>query len=216
MLGFRGCRLSVVYPEITQMQVNAIISAAADAMEAGYRPLPEIMIPLVINVREIRLVTAIIDKCIHEMARARTLSIPYKIGTMMETPRATLGADRLAPEVEFMSFGTNDLTQMTYGFSRDDAGKFIPKYLKEKLIDVDPFVSLDQRAVGRLMEMAINESRGRKKGIKYGICGEHGGDPRSIKFCHDIGLDYVSCSPFRVPIARIAAAQANVGGEKPH
>jgi len=216
MLGFRGCRLSVVFPEITEMQVKAIMGAAADAVEAGYRPHPEIMIPLVINVREIRLVTAIIDKCIREMAKARTVSIPYKIGTMMETPRATLGADRLAPEVEFMSFGTNDLTQMTYGFSRDDAGKFIPKYLKEKLIDVDPFVSLDQRAVGRLMEIAINESRSKKKGIKYGICGEHGGDPRSIQFCHDIGLDYVSCSPFRVPIARIAAAQANVGGEKPN
>jgi len=215
MLGFRGCRLSVVYPEITEMQVRAIISAAADAIEAGYRPLPEIMIPLVINVREIRLVTAIIDKCIREIAEAKPISIPYKIGTMMETPRAALGADRLAPEVEFMSFGTNDLTQMTYGFSRDDAGRFIPKYLNEKLIDVDPFVSLDQRAVGRLMEMAIHESRGKKKGIKYGICGEHGGDPRSIKFCHDIGLDYVSCSPFRVPIARIAAAQANVGGETP-
>ena len=214
MLGFRGCRLSVVYPEIAEMQVKAIISAAADAMEAGYHPLPEIMIPLVINVREIRLVTQIIDKCIHDMAKAKSVSIRYKIGTMMETPRATLGADRLAPEVEFMSFGTNDLTQMTYGFSRDDAGKFIPKYLKEKLIDVDPFVSLDQRAVGRLMELAITESRARKKGIKYGICGEHGGDPRSIRFCHDIGLDYVSCSPFRVPIARIAAAQANVASER--
>ena len=214
MLGFRGCRLSVVYPKITEMQVKAIISAAAEAMDAGYRPLPEIMIPLVINVREIRLITEIIDKCIRELATIRPLSIRYKIGTMMETPRATLGADRLAPEVEFMSFGTNDLTQMTYGFSRDDAGKFIPKYLKEKLIDVDPFVSLDQRAVGRLMEIAITESRGKKKGIKYGICGEHGGDPRSIQFCHDIGLDYVSCSPFRVPIARIAAAQAAVGDEK--
>ena len=213
MLGFRGCRLSVVYPEITEMQVKAIISAAADAIEAGYRPLPEIMIPLVINVREIRLITQIIDKCIRDMAEVRPVSIRYKIGTMMETPRATLGADRLAPEVEFMSFGTNDLTQMTYGFSRDDAGRFIPKYLKEKLIDVDPFVSLDQRAVGRLMEIAINESRGKNKNIKYGICGEHGGDPRSIQFCHDIGLDYVSCSPFRVPVARIAAAQANVGSE---
>jgi pyruvate,orthophosphate dikinase len=213
MLGFRGCRLSVVYPEITEMQVKAIISAAADAIEAGYRPLPEIMIPLVINVREIRLITQIIDKSIRDMAEVRPVSIRYKIGTMMETPRATLGADRLAPEVEFMSFGTNDLTQMTYGFSRDDAGRFIPKYLKEKLIDVDPFVSLDQRAVGRLMEIAINESRGKNKNIKYGICGEHGGDPRSIQFCHDIGLDYVSCSPFRVPVARIAAAQANVGSE---
>jgi pyruvate,orthophosphate dikinase len=213
MLGFRGCRLSVVYPEITEMQVKAIISAAADAAEQGYKPLPEIMIPLVINVREIRLVTEIIDKSIREVTRAKTVSIPYKIGTMMETPRATLGAHRLAPEVEFMSFGTNDLTQMTYGFSRDDAGKFIPKYLEKKLIDADPFVSLDQRAVGRLMEMAVNESRGVKKGIKYGICGEHGGDPRSIQFCHDLGLDYVSCSPFRVPIARIAAAQAHVGFE---
>jgi pyruvate,orthophosphate dikinase len=211
MLGFRGCRLTVVYPEITRMQVRAIINAAADAIEAGYHPLPEIMIPLVINVREIRMVTAIIDECMRELVHAKPVSIPYKIGTMMETPRATLGADRLAPEVEFMSFGTNDLTQMTYGFSRDDAGKFIPKYLKEKLINVDPFVSLDKRAVGRLMEIAIHESRAKKKGIKYGICGEHGGDPRSIQFCHELGLDYVSCSPFRVPIARIAAAQANVG-----
>ena len=213
MLGFRGCRLSVVYPEITEMQVKAIISAAADAIEQGYRALPEIMIPLVVNVREIRLINAIIDKGIHEVTREKSVSIPYKVGTMMETPRATLGADRLAPEVEFMSFGTNDLTQMTYGFSRDDAGKFIPKYLEKKLIDADPFVSLDQRAVGRLMEMAVTESRRVKPGIKYGICGEHGGDPRSIRFCHELGLDYVSCSPFRVPIARIAAAQANVGFE---
>lgn len=216
MLGFRGCRLSVVYPKITEMQVNAILSAAAEAAQQGYRPLPEIMIPLVINVREIRLINRIIDKIAHDLMKSRFVSIPYKVGTMMETPRATLGADRLAPEVEFMSFGTNDLTQMTYGFSRDDAGKFIPKYLAEKLIDVDPFVSLDQRAVGRLMEIAVNESRQRKKGIKYGICGEHGGDPRSIRFCHDLGLDYVSCSPFRVPIARIAAAQANVGFEPNH
>jgi len=213
MLGFRGCRLSVVYPEITEMQVKAIISAAADAIEQGCKPLPEIMIPLVINVREIRLITEIIDKSIREVTRAKTASVPYKIGTMMETPRAALGAHRLAPEVEFMSFGTNDLTQMTYGFSRDDAGKFIPKYLEQKLVDADPFVTLDQRAVGRLMEMAVRESRAVKQGIKYGICGEHGGDPRSIRFCHDLGLDYVSCSPFRVPIARIAAAQANVGFE---
>ena len=211
MLGFRGCRLSVVYPEITAMQVTAIISAAADAADAGFRPFPEIMIPLVVNVREIRLVADIIDKCVRELTQARNISVPYRVGTMMETPRATLGASRLAPEVEFMSFGTNDLTQMTYGFSRDDAARFIPKYLGEKLIDVDPFVSLDKRAVGRLMEMAVRESREVKKGIKYGICGEHGGDPRSIRFFHDLGLDYVSCSPFRIPIARIAAAQANVG-----
>jgi pyruvate,orthophosphate dikinase len=210
MLGFRGCRLSVVYPEITRMQVRAIIGAAIEATEQGYRPFPEIMIPLVINVREIRLISEIIEQTIHEILIDKKVSIAYKIGTMMETPRACLGADRLATSVEFMSFGTNDLTQMTYGFSRDDAAKFVPEYLDKKLIENDPFVSLDQRAVGRLIEMSISESSARKKGIKYGICGEHGGDPRSIRFCHKIGLDYVSCSPFRVPVARIAAARANV------
>ncbi len=215
MLGFRGCRLSVVYPEITEMQVEAIIGAAADAIEQGCRPLPEIMIPLVVNVREIRLVNKIIDRGIHRVFKRKAVSVPYKIGTMMETPRATLGADRLAPEVEFMSFGTNDLTQMTYGFSRDDVGKFIPQYLDKKLVESDPFVTLDQRAVGRLMEIAVKESSAVKGGIKYGICGEHGGDPRSIKFFHDLGLDYVSCSPFRVPVARIAAAQANVARPVP-
>lgn len=211
MLGFRGCRVAVVYPEIAEMQVRAIISAAVAASEQGFKPIPEIMIPLVVNVREIRMLNEIIDRCIHEVLKEKAISIPYKLGTMMETPRATLGADRLASEVEFMSFGTNDLTQMTYGFSRDDVGKFLPHYLKKKLVESDPFVSLDQRAVGRLMEIAVTESRAQKKGIKYGICGEHGGDPKSIKFCHDLGLDYVSCSPFRVPVARIAAAQANLG-----
>ena len=215
MLGFRGCRLSVVYPEITAMQVRAIITAAVDAVEQGFKPFPEIMIPLVVNVREIRLVTEIIEAAIREALEGRTVSIPYKIGTMIETPRAALGADRLADAVEFMSFGTNDLTQMTYGFSRDDVGKFLPAYLAKKLVENDPFVSLDQRGVGRLMEIAVKESRARKPGIKYGICGEHGGDPRSIRFCHELGLDYVSCSPYRVPIARIAAAQANVGEELP-
>ncbi len=215
MLGFRGCRLSVVYPEITQMQVKAIISAAVDATEQGYKPFPEIMVPLVVNVREIRLINEIIDRVIHDVLSEKRVSVPYKIGTMVETPRAALGADRLAPEVEFMSFGTNDLTQMTYGFSRDDIGKFLPEYLTKKLVESDPFVTLDQRAVGRLMEIAITESRSRKPGIKYGICGEHGGDPRSIQFCHDLGLDYVSCSPFRVPVARIAAAQAAVGKTVP-
>lgn len=210
MLGFRGCRLSVVFPEITEMQVRAIISAAVKATEQGYKPYPEIMIPLVVNVREIRLINEIIERGIREVLQEKSISIPYRIGTMMETPRACLSADRIATEVEFMSFGSNDLTQMTYGFSRDDAGKFIPQYLDKKLMENDPFVSLDQRAVGRLMEIAIEESRQRKKGIKYGICGEHGGDPRSIRFCHDLGLDYVSCSPYRVPVARIAAAQANV------
>ncbi|PLW82851.1 pyruvate, phosphate dikinase [Kineobactrum sediminis] len=213
MLGFRGCRLSVVYPEVTEMQVKAIIGAAVKATEEGLKPYPEIMIPLVINVREIRLVSKIIDRVIQEVVQEKQISVPYKIGTMMETPRAALGADRLAPEVEFMSFGTNDLTQMTYGFSRDDVSKFLPQYLEKKMVESDPFVSLDLRAVGRLMELAVTESRARKPGIKYGICGEHGGDPRSIQFFHDLGLDYVSCSPFRVPVARIAAAQAKVRRE---
>jgi pyruvate,orthophosphate dikinase len=214
MLGFRGCRLSIVYPEITGMQARAIISAAIEAQQAGKAPYPEIMIPLVVNVREIRVISEVIQHAILEVMAEKQVSVPYKIGTMMETPRACLGAARLAPAVEFMSFGTNDLTQMTYGFSRDDAGKFIPAYLNKKIVEDDPFVSLDERAVGRLMTMAIEDSSKRKKGIKYGICGEHGGDPRSIQFCHEIGLDYVSCSPYRVPIARIAAAQAAVDGKR--
>jgi len=213
MLGFRGCRLSVVMPEVTRMQVRAIIGAAIEATEQGFRPYPEIMIPLVVNVREIRLIGKIIDNCIHDLLAQHSVSLRYKVGTMIETPRACASADRIATEVEFMSFGTNDLTQMTYGFSRDDAGRFIPQYLEKKLIESDPFITLDQRAVGRLMRMAVEDSRGAKAGIKYGICGEHGGDPRSIKFFHDLGLDYVSCSPFRVPIARIAAAQAQVLSE---
>ena len=208
MLGFRGCRLSVVYPEITEMQVNAIMRGAVTVIREGLSPAPEIMIPLVVNVREIRLVSEVIDRVIRDILEEESISVRYKIGTMMETPRACLGADRLAPAVEFMSFGTNDLTQMTYGFSRDDAGRFIPEYLDKKLIEYDPFMTLDRRAIGRLMELAITESRQRKTTIKYGICGEHGGDPRSIQFCNDLGMDYVSCSPFRVPAARIAAAQA--------
>ncbi|MCP3907502.1 MAG: pyruvate, phosphate dikinase [Oceanicoccus sp.] len=210
MLGFRGCRLSIVYPEITEMQVKAIAEAAVLAHKAGYNPSPEIMIPLVVNVREIRAITQIIERGIISVLEKESVSFPYKIGTMMETPRACLGAERLANSVEFMSFGTNDLTQMTYGFSRDDVGKFVPDYLDRNLVEDDPFVSLDQRAVGKLMKMAIEDSREAKEGIKYGICGEHGGDPRSIQFCHELGLDYVSCSPYRVPVARIAAAQANV------
>ena len=210
MLGFRGCRLSVVYPEITEMQVKAILSAAAAVISDGVDAKPEIMIPLVINVREVRLVTEIIEKVAHELSRKKRFSVPYKVGTMMETPRACLGAGRIAPEVEFMSFGTNDLTQMTYGFSRDDAGRFIPEYLDQKMIVADPFVSLDTRAVGKLLSQAITDSGKANARIKYGICGEHGGDPESIGFCHSIGLDYVSCSPFRVPVARLAAAKAAV------
>ena len=195
------------------MQVRAIIRAALQVIDEGLSPYPEIMIPLVINVREIRLISDIIDRGVQKIVGEKAVSLRYRIGTMMETPRACLGADRLAPAVEFMSFGTNDLTQMTYGFSRDDAARFIPRYLEKKLIENDPFASLDQRAVGRLMRMAVEESRAAKPGIKYGICGEHGGDPHSIRFCHSLGLDYVSCSPYRVPVARIAAAQARVLAE---
>jgi pyruvate,orthophosphate dikinase len=215
MLGFRGCRLSVVYPEITEMQVRAIIGAAVRAVEEGLRPLPEIMIPLVVNVREIRLTSEIIDRGVRATLGEKAASIPYRIGTMMETPRSCLSAGRIARSVEFMSFGTNDLTQMTYGFSRDDAGRFIPQYLDAKLIEADPFVSLDRRGVGRLMQTAVEDAREAATGLKFGICGEHGGDPRSIRFCHDLGLDYVSCSPYRVPVARVAAAQAAVRTSRP-
>jgi pyruvate,orthophosphate dikinase len=211
MLGFRGCRLSVVYPEITEMQVTAIIGAAIEASGQGCQPYPEIMIPLVINVREIRLINEVIERSIFKVQKEKASFISYKVGTMIETPRACLSADRLASSVEFMSFGTNDLTQMTYGFSRDDSSKFVPEYMDQKLIENDPFVSVDQRGVGRLIKMTIEDANARKKGIKFGVCGEHGGDPRSIRFFHEQGLDYVSCSPYRVPVARIAAAQANVG-----
>ena len=210
MLGFRGCRLAVVYPEITRMQAQAIITAAIELQAEGLNVIPEIMIPLVINVREIRMIANNIDASIKEVLQQKGASVTYRIGTMIETPRAALTSHRIAPEVEFMSFGTNDLTQMTFGFSRDDIGKFLPDYLGHKILDVDPFVSLDPYGVGRLVKMTIDESSERKRGLKYGICGEHGGDPHSIQFCHDVGLDYVSCSPFRVPVARVAAAQANL------
>ena len=210
MLGFRGCRLAVVYPEITRMQAQAIISAAIELQEEGLNVIPEIMIPLVINVREIRLIAKNIDASIKEVLQQKGASVTYRIGTMIETPRAALTAHRIAPEVEFMSFGTNDLTQMTFGFSRDDIGKFLPDYIQHKILEVDPFVSLDPLGVGRLVKMTIAESSQINPALKYGICGEHGGDPHSIQFCHDAGLGYVSCSPFRVPVARVAAAQANL------
>ncbi|MBF0287550.1 MAG: pyruvate, phosphate dikinase [SAR324 cluster bacterium] len=210
MLGFRGCRLAVVYPEITRMQAQAIITAAIELQEEGLNVIPEIMIPLVVTVREIRMIAKNIDESIKEVLQKKGVSITYRIGTMIETPRASLTAHRIAPEVEFMSFGTNDLTQMTFGFSRDDIGKFLPDYLGHKILDVDPFVSVDPYGVGRLVKMTIEDSSQKKAGLKFGICGEHGGDPHSIQFFHDAGLNYVSCSPFRVPVARVAAAQANL------
>jgi pyruvate,orthophosphate dikinase len=213
MMGFRGCRLPIVFPEIGDMQVRAIIEAAIEVKKKGKSVLPEIMIPLVGTVEELtflkkRAIT-VADEC---MKRANT-KVEYQIGTMIELPRAALTADRIAEEAEFFSFGTNDLTQMTFGFSRDDIKGFMPTYLKEKMLPVDPFQSIDVNGVGQLIEMGVTKGRNARQAkhgqhLKVGICGEHGGDPDSVKFCHKIGMDYVSCSPFRVPIARLAAAQA--------
>jgi pyruvate,orthophosphate dikinase len=206
MLGFRGCRLSIVHPEVTEMQLKAIISAAVRAIEEGLKPLPEIMIPLVVNVREIRLISEIIDRGIQAVMKEKHVSVPYKIGTMMETPRAALGADRLAPEVAFMSFGTNDLTQMTYGLSRDDAGRFMNTYVQQGVFPEDPFHVLDVDGVGELLQIGAERGRATRKDLTLSICGEHGGNPESIAFCRGQGFDYVSCRPFRVPLARLAAA----------
>jgi pyruvate,orthophosphate dikinase len=216
MMGFRGCRLPIVYPEIGDMQVRAIVEAAIEVKKKGKTVLPEIMIPLIGTVEELVLLkkraVAVAEEC---MKKAET-KLEYQIGTMIEMPRAALTADKIAEEAEFFSFGTNDLTQMTFGFSRDDIKGFMPTYLKEKILPVDPFQSIDVNGVGQLIEIGIKkgrESRQSKLGqhLKVGICGEHGGDPESVHFCHKAGMDYVSCSPFRVPIARLAAAQASLG-----
>ena len=209
MLGHRGCRLAVTYPEIYNMQVKAIIDAAIDVeRELGCTIVPEIMLPLIGSESEIVYVKDNVTKAIEAAIMAKNAKIEYKIGTMIEIPRAALTADEIAKHAEFFSFGTNDLTQMTYGFSRDDIGSFLPEYINRKVIQVDPFVSLDQSGVGQLIEMAATKGRSIRPNIKLGICGEHGGDPESIKFCHKKGLTYVSCSPYRVLIARLAAAQA--------
>ena len=209
MLGHRGSRLAVTYPEIYNMQVKAIIDAAIDVeRELGCTIVPEIMLPLIGSEAEIVYVKDNVTKAIEAAIMTKNAKIEYKIGTMIEIPRAALTADEIAKHAEFFSFGTNDLTQMTYGFSRDDVGSFLPEYINRKVIQVDPFVSLDQRGVGQLIEIAATKGRSVRPNIKLGICGEHGGDPESIKFCHKKGLTYVSCSPYRVLIARLAAAQA--------
>jgi pyruvate, orthophosphate dikinase len=212
MLGHRGCRLSVTYPEILEMQVTAIVEAAINCQKKGIVAKPEIMIPLVGMVEELRLLKGKVVETIEAVKAAKkfTDKLDILIGTMIEIPRAALTADKIAEEAEFFSFGTNDLTQMTFGFSRDDIGTFLPEYLTKELMPVDPFVSIDQSGVGQLVEMAVLKGRAARKGLKLGICGEHGGDPDSVDFCHRAGLDYVSCSPFRVPIARLAAAQAAI------
>jgi len=210
MLGHRGCRLAITYPAIYRMQARAIIEAALQVRKAGKKVLPEIMIPLVGSVKELTLVKQQVVEEIQAVFKAKKTRINYLIGTMIEVPRAAVTADEIAAEAEFFSFGTNDLTQMTMGFSRDDAGKFLGEYVQQGIYEVDPFQALDQGGVGKLVEMGIALGRSTRKTLKVGICGEHGGEPSSIDFCHRVGMNYVSCSPFRVPIARLAAAQAAV------
>lgn len=210
MLGHRGCRLGNTYPEITQMQTRAILSAAIDLKREGLDPHPEIMVPLTGILYEFEAQEKIIRDEAAALFAEEGLEIPFKVGTMIEIPRAALTADRIASRAEYFSFGTNDLTQMTFGYSRDDIASFLPVYLDKKILKVDPFQVLDTNGVGQLIEMAVNKGRSVRKELKCGICGEHGGEPSSVKFCHKVGLNYVSCSPFRVPIARLAAAQAAV------
>ncbi len=216
MMGHRGCRLAVTYPEIAKMQTRAIIKAAlaVKARHADWELVPEIMIPLVGETKEMKFVKDVVVKTADELIKAAGSDLKYEVGTMIEIPRAALTADEIATEAEFFCFGTNDLTQMTFGFSRDDAGKFLPSYYENKIYEFDPFARLDTVGVGKLMETAVKLGRSVRPSLHCGICGEHGGDPSSIEFCHRIGLDYVSCSPFRVPIARLAAAQANIKDQK--
>ena len=214
MMGHRGCRLAVTFPEIAAMQTRAVIKAALNikAKHPDWDMVPEIMIPLVGEVKELAFVKKTVVETADAIIKAAGSDMKYKVGTMIEIPRAALTADQIAKEAEFFSFGTNDLTQMTFGFSRDDAGKFLDAYYANKIYESDPFARLDQTGVGRLVEMACKLGRETRPDLKLGICGEHGGDPSSVEFCHNVGLDYVSCSPFRVPIARLAAAQAAIKG----
>jgi pyruvate,orthophosphate dikinase len=211
MLGFRGCRLGIVFPEIFEMQVRAIFEAACELTKnKGYKIIPEVMIPLVGTTKEFALIRAYSDKVAKEVMTKYGVELEYHIGTMIEVPRAAVIADKIAEGAEFFSFGTNDLTQMTFGYSRDDAGKFLPTYVDKGIVERDPFQALDQEGVGQLIEMGVQKGRSVRPNLKVGICGEHGGEPSSVAFCHGAGLDYVSCSPYRVPIARLAAAQAEL------
>ena len=210
MLGLRGCRLGITYPEITAMQTKAILGAALRLKNEGFNPRPEIMVPLVGTAKELESQQEVIKTAAKELFQEKGMSIEFKLGTMIEIPRAALTADLIAKHADYFSFGTNDLTQMTFGYSRDDVARFLPTYLGNKILEVDPFQVLDQTGVGQLVEMGVRKGRSSNPTLKCGICGEHGGEPSSVKFCHRVGLDYVSCSPFRVPIARLAAAQAAV------
>ena len=216
MMGHRGCRLAVTYPEIAKMKTSAVIRAAINVQKAHpeWNMVPEIMIPLVGDVKELKYVKNVVVETANAEIAAAGVELQYEVGTMIEIPRACLTADEIAQNADFFCFGTNDLTQMTYGFSRDDAGKFLNAYYDNKIFENDPFAKLDQNGVGKLMDMACNLGRAYNDDLHIGICGEHGGDPTSVEFCHKLGLDYVSCSPFRVPIARLAAAQAAINASK--
>jgi pyruvate,orthophosphate dikinase len=208
MLGLRGCRLGIAYPEITEMQARAIFEAAVEVKKSGGDPRLEIMVPLISTVEEMRNQAKIIRSVAELVFKEKGLTVDYLVGTMIELPRAALTADQIAEEAEFFSFGTNDLTQTTYGISRDDINQFLPAYMKAGIFKQDPFATLDQAGVGQLVKMATVNGRKTRPSLKVGICGEHGGDPESVKFCHKVGLDYVSCSPYRLLTARLAAAQA--------
>jgi pyruvate,orthophosphate dikinase len=214
MLGMRGCRLGIVYPEIYLMQVRAIMEAACAVAKDRVKVIPEIMIPLIGHVNELSRLRKETDDLCKQVIAETGQKVAYMIGTMIEVPRAALTADEVAREAEFFSFGTNDLTQMGFGLSRDDSGTFLPTYVDSGILPVDPFASLDQEGIGQLMEIAVRKGRGVRSNLKIGICGEHGGDPSSIDFCDRVGLDYVSCSPYRVPVARLAAAQAALAHTK--
>jgi pyruvate,orthophosphate dikinase len=210
MLGHRGCRLGITFPEITEMQARAIFEAAVTLAAKGKKPIPEVMVPLVADVAELKHQVDLVRRTATAVFTKAKREVPYLVGTMIELPRAALTADDIAEVAEFFSYGTNDLTQTTYGLSRDDAGKFLPQYLQGKIWPHDPFAVLDQRGVGKLVKIGIELGRGKRPDLKVGICGEHGGEPSSVAFCHSVGMNYVSCSPFRVPIARLAAAQATL------
>jgi pyruvate,orthophosphate dikinase len=214
MLGHRGCRLGITFPEIYEMQVRAIMEAACEASKNGVEVEPEIMIPLVSHVKELEVLRNMTVSIADEIMQKYGVKLKYMVGTMIELPRAAITADEIAEQAEFFSFGTNDLTQTTFGLSRDDAGKFLPDYVAKKILPKDPFMSLDQTGVGELIKIGISKGRKTREDLKVGICGEHGGDPASIDFCHREGMNYVSCSPYRVPIARLAAAQAALLNKK--
>ena len=208
MLGWRGCRLGIVFPEVTEMQARAIFEAAAQCLREGREVKPEIMVPLVGTVEELKRQKQVIEDTAKAVMKEKGVHIPFHVGTMIEVPRGAITAGKIAEEAEFFSFGTNDLTQTTFGYSRDDSQRFLNHYVENGILPRNPFISIDREGVGELMRWAVERGRASRHGLKVGICGEHGGDPQSVGFCHDLGLDYVSCSPFRIPVARLAAAQA--------